>query len=458
VLLALPGSAAAASAPTTPAPPAPPTTVSITDPVNQWLPDSDGATWTYRWSDGTYSPTPTTERYTFSQRVATAFRVAWTTDGLGNPSGSVQEAGTMDFNRTDAGLIATSWSSAPPPPQFPVLCAEPGGCPNTLAGSFFMLIWGTRTPTLAEPALLATRWSALGGGNNDVSSDNRYLGTERVIVPAFPQGVVATKVQSDITQAGALGDPWGSGTRTVWWVYGVGPVQITIGHVGGDEQISQLVGTNLKPLAPPPNANYLPLNVGQKMRFRWRNSRYMPSWSKQELDVSQVVNNTARVDVKSLSGPIRAAGSYIFSTRLTGVTNVSGFTKAATKLKFPGLGPLSLPAAQRRHFFTPFDLMVYGFNPVLPAYPAVRQAWRSSRVGRDFAVFGVDGSSQISGLTRVRTPAGSFDALTVKSLVTQQGSRFGSGGRTSYFAPGVGLVKLVFRHRDGSVSTVERLP
>ena len=34
---------------------------------------------------------------------------------------------------------------------------------------------------------------------------------------------------------------------------------------------------------------------------------------------------------------------------------------------------------------------------------------------------------------------------------------FGSGTRTSYFQPGRGLVKLVFEHRDGSVSTVERL-
>jgi hypothetical protein len=37
----------------------------------------------------------------------------------------------------------------------------------------------------------------------------------------------------------------------------------------------------------------------------------------------------------------------------------------------------------------------------------------------------------------------------------QAGFPFGSGTRTSYFAPGKGLVKLEFRHGDKSVSVVE---
>ena len=89
----------------------------------------------------------------------------------------------------------------------------------------YLLIWGTRSPTLAEPLLRGTRWNSLGGAGNDVASANRYVGRERVVVPAFPQGVTAARVESDITQAGALGDPFGSGVRTVWWVRGVGPVQ-----------------------------------------------------------------------------------------------------------------------------------------------------------------------------------------------------------------------------------------
>ena len=45
----------------------------------------------------------------------------------------------------------------------------------------------------------------------------------------------------------------------------------------------------------------------------------------------------------------------------------------------------------------------------------------------------------------------------VRSVLKQAGYPFGSGTRTSYFADGKGLVKLVFKHGDGSTSTVELL-
>jgi hypothetical protein len=45
----------------------------------------------------------------------------------------------------------------------------------------------------------------------------------------------------------------------------------------------------------------------------------------------------------------------------------------------------------------------------------------------------------------------------VKSTLKQAGYPWGSGVRTSWFAPGKGLVKLVFKHGDGSVSEVVRL-
>ena len=118
----------------------------------------------------------------------------------------------------------------------------------------YLLIWGTRSPALAEPLLRGTRWNSLGGAGNDVASANRYVGRERVVVPAFPQGVTAARVESDITQAGALGDPFGSGVRTVWWVRGVGPVRIVFRHAGGETSESVLAETNLTPRALPPDA------------------------------------------------------------------------------------------------------------------------------------------------------------------------------------------------------------
>jgi hypothetical protein len=57
----------------------------------------------------------------------------------------------------------------------------------------------------------------------------------------------------------------------------------------------------------------------------------------------------------------------------------------------------------------------------------------------------------------VTVPAGTFTALVERSKLVQKGYPYGSGTRTSWFAPGKGLVKLVFDHADGSVSTVELL-
>jgi hypothetical protein len=178
---------------------------------------------------------------------------------------------------------------------------------------------------------------------------------------------------------------------------------------------------------------------------------------RQRFEVAEVVNASSRVDVKHLSGPINVTGSYTFSTRLDGVTHLSAFTRAATRAKFPRLGSKGQPADEQRHFFTPYDLMVYGFGPVVPVYGEKGETWRSSCDSRDWSIFHVVGRSKLLGTRKVRTPAGRFEAVAIESRLSRKGSRFGSGRRISYFASQKGLVKLVFRHRDGSVSKVERV-
>ena len=429
----------------------------LTDPLDQWLPSVESASWTYEWSNSGYSPVATKELYTVKQREQTAFRLAWTTEGIGNPQGAARSQGEIDYRRTDLGLVNLNWASTPPPPEYPILCAGVVNCANSLAGTHYLAIWGNRSPVLAEPLVRGTRWNSVGGANSEVSSSSRYLGRERVTVPAFPGGVTAALVESDITQAGAIGDPFGSGVRTVWWVRGVGPVKVLFRHGEGSLTRAELLATNLVPRTAPSDHSLLPLNRGDTMRLRWRNNRHMRRWSTQRFAVSEVVNNTARVDVKDLEGPIRVRGAYVFSSRLSGVTNVSGFTRAATRANLPELGPRALPRDRRRRFFTPFDLMVYGFNPVVPADARQGQTWVGRPGGRDYKIFGVRGRSILVGTRRVRTPLGRLRTVVVESRLRQKGFRFGSGRRTMYFAPDRGLVKLVFRHRDGSVSTVERL-
>ena len=424
-----------------------------------WLPHPTDATWTYQWTDSVYQTAPTNEKVTVKSANGNSFTLAWDTKDAGTPD-APQSSGTVSFQDTNFGIVNTDWTSTPPPTTFPVLCASLGSCGNSLASAYYNVIWAARAPVLFEPLLQGTSWNATGGAQNDVTSANDYLGTEQITVPAFDQPVTAAKIRSQITQAGALGDPYGSGVRTTWWVYGVGPVKVVFQHSGGSGApitTAVLQSTNQTAQPPPFDATYFPLQAGLKGTYRWTNKRYLKKPEVESYAVDQAANDTAILKVQSVSGPLKVAGAYQFTTRLDGVTNVASATKAASLARLPPLGPRALPTSKRRHFFTPFDLMTFGFNPVLPAYPVAGTAWGSDPSSRDFAVYGVNGSTRVVGVHKVTVPAGTFDALVVTSSLNQPGFKFGSGTRTMWFVAGKGLVKLVFRHDDGSVSTVELL-
>lgn len=424
-----------------------------------WLPHASDATWTYQWTDSVYDTTPTNEIVTVKSAAASSFTLSWTTKDAGTPD-APQSTGTVSFQETNFGLVNTDWQSTPPPSEFPILCSTLGSCGNSLASAYYNVIWGARAPVLAEPLLKGASWSATGAAQNDVSSLNDYLGVEAVTVPAFPQPVLAAKIRSQITQAGALGDPYGSGVRTTWWVYGVGPVKIVFQHAGGTGApvtTAVLQSTNQTAQAPPADADYFPLRVGLKGTYSWTNAKYFKKPEVEKYSIDQAANGTAIAKFQSVSGPMKVAGAYQFTSRLDGLTSVSSATKAASLAKLPPLGPKALPVNKRRHFFTPFDLMTYGFGPLLPAYPAAGSTWSSDPGSRDFSVYGVTGASKIVGVQSVTVPAGTFKALVVTSTLKQDGFPFGSGTRTMWFAPDKGLVKLVFRHADRSVSTVELL-
>jgi hypothetical protein len=426
--------------------------------ADDWFPDPANATWQYLWSDSTYNPSGTVENVVVQQQQGSSFTLAWAdpqdqppaAGATSIPCSTNADVGTMSFQDTNSGVINTDWNSCPPPPNMPILCANPSPCANSVSSALYTLIWGNRVPVLSEPLLQDTTWNATGGADNTVASSSQYLGAQLVKVPAFPNGVSAAVVRTNIAQSGALGDPYGSGVRTTWWVYGVGPVRIVFDHSGGNGApvtTASLLATNLKPMPPPPDADYFPLVQGMTNKYEWTNKKHLPQPEVESVTVSAVSNRSARITAQSISGPMKVVGQYGFDSRVDGVTNLWGSTSVATLVKLPSLG-------HKRHFLTPIDLMVYGYNPVLPAYPHGGATWGSGNPA-DFQTFGVTGRTRIIGIRRVHVPAGTFSALEVQSTLTQRGYRFGSGVRTCWFAAGRGLVKLVFKHRDGSVSVVQ---
>jgi hypothetical protein len=432
--------------------------------ADDFFPHPIDAQWTYTWTDSRYNASGTQEKYTVASENDSSgcgWDLQWSATGSQVVSGSgsvtvVPDSGTMCFQDADNGLVNTDWTSSSPPASMPILCpwtTDPqtgSPCANSVSSALFNVIWGGRQPVLSEPLLQGTSWTATGGAYNDASSSSQYLGLKEVKVPAFPTGVTAAVVQSNIAASGDLGDPYGSGIRTTWWVYGVGPVRIDFHHTGGsDAPFTQVLldSTNQKPLPPRPDADYFPLQMGITNTYKWTNTKHLAQPEIEKVAVAAVATRSARFSVQSVKGPIRVAGAYGFSDRLDGVTNLFAQTQAASVAKFPKLG-------HNKHFFTPFDLMEYGFNPLLPAYPVDGSSWKGVRSSADFQQFGVTGETKLIGVATVKVPAGTFRALEVRSTLSAPGHPYGSGVRTSWFAPGRGLVKLVFKHRDNSVSTV----
>jgi hypothetical protein len=339
----------------------------------------------------------------------------------------------------------------------PILCANASSCGNSLSSTYFDIIWGSRVPVLQEPLFQDATWSGTGGADGSVAGTSTYLGQQSVTVPAFSHPVTAAVVKTSISQVGALGDPYGSGIRTIWWVYGVGPVKVEFDHAGGSGApvtSAVLQSTSLTPAPTPTDLDYFPLSQGLTQRYRWTNTKYLKQPEVEQVAISASANGSARFAVTSVSGPLRVSGSYGYTSRVSGVTNLWATTEATSVTKFPPLGPSFAKPTNRRHFLTPLDLMNFGFNPVLQAYPAAGHTWSSSPTGTDFQDYGVTGTSKVLGVQTVVVPDGTFRALAVRTTLKQPGFPFGSGTRTCWFAPGKGLVKLVFDHADGSVSTV----
>ena len=250
--------------------------------------------------------------------------------------------------------------------------------------------------------------------------------------------------------------------RTVWWVRGVGPVKIFFRHTGGE--IGQATLLSHEPDGAPGalRRQLLPLDQGRRpRRFRWRNSKHM----KQLVDAAghgRRRSSTTRRASTSRASPGRSsvAGSYVFSTPPERRRRTSRRTKARdARARSRRSGPRSAPADKRRHFFTPYRPHGLRLQPGARAPTRPRgsrgAARRSAATARSSAS---PASTRCSARQTVSDPGRALHARSaVRSTLRQKGFRFGSGTRTSWFAPGKGLVKLVFRHRDGSVSTVERL-
>ena len=296
---------------------------------------------------------------------------------LSRDAGRPVSLGLIAFQETASGLVNTDWSSNPPPSTFPILCAVPTLCNNGLASTYYQLIWGTRAPVLTDASPEGNEWSTTGGAQGDVSE---LVGLPRLREghgACVPEPVKAAKVRTEITQAGALGDPYGSGVRTVWWVYGVGPVKTVFEHSGSGSPIttSVLTSTNSGAVAASARHALVPARQGR------HGDLPVDELEAHEEAVGAAADDrraSQRVGAHRGQARVRAdpgRRSLGFTTRADGITNLWATTKSATISPLPALGPSAAqePEAQLRDAVRPDDLRLQ------PAHAGRTLAGRAGR-------------------------------------------------------------------------------
>ena len=156
-------------------------------PPAGWLPHAADATWTYQWTDSVYNTTPTNEAVTVKSAGRLEFRARLDDRRRGQSARRAAEhrhrlvPGDELRPRQHrlvehAAAAARSRSSARRSAQ----------CGNSLASTYYNVIWGGARTGARRAAAHGPSWSATGGAQNDVTSTNDYLGTESITVPAFP--------------------------------------------------------------------------------------------------------------------------------------------------------------------------------------------------------------------------------------------------------------------------------
>ena len=423
-----------------------------------WFPHPADATWTLQVvQNSVYATTPTTEKVTVKSQKSPTFVLAWTTDGR-------KQLHRRDHLERHDDLRG----SRPGHLRRLVEHAAPGHVPALLRFRHELReLDGKHTifPDLglaeaaASGAAQSSTWTSTGGATRTTCQKAPHFPWRaQNHGPRLPRARRGRWGTDADRQAGAQGDPYGSGTRTVWWSLRRRPLMITFQHAGR----RQSARDDVDPAEHEPQAaatawrhRLLPLHEGLKLTYSWTNTETPAHTRGQTFTVDAVVNNTRPFSRYRTSPARYGQEDRRLSKRASGVTDLWGTTSSATLLKFPPLGPArSSGLNQQNHFVTPFDLPNFGFQPGPPPHTRPRaRKWSSEPVEQRLLDLRRHRHRNRDRRQTAKVPVSSFQALVVRSTLKQPGFPYGTGTRC-WFAPAEGLVKLVFAHGDGSVSTV----
>ena len=159
----------------------------LDDPAEQWLPRTDGATWTYAWSNTTYQPAPRIEKYTLSGARGHVLPPDAGTRSTRRPTDTAS-AGHDRLPAHGHGAREHELPVLAAAAELPDPVRVGDGLRHVAERGLVHGHLGHALAGLRRADAAGTRWNSLGGAANDVASTNRYVGHVKVKVPGVPRG------------------------------------------------------------------------------------------------------------------------------------------------------------------------------------------------------------------------------------------------------------------------------
>lgn len=200
------------------------------------------------------------------------------------------------------------------------------------------------------------------------------------------------------------------------------PVSFSTSHAASSEPLATIE----------PN-QYFPLELGNQWVYSWTNSLYTPSPFVETVIVA-----------KEMSGQYTLYARHRCASGQFQISTASGYQW--TSYGTSGCNPFPVPM---------YMLLYYLYTPenLFPASFQVGSIW--SGTGSWYGVPYSGTTTVVTNTATVLVNGHTYtNCLQIRTVITGP-HEFGAGTRDAWFAPDVGLVKLIYQHEDGSTTTAE---
>ena len=218
-----------------------------------------------QWTDSVYNDVTDEGEGDGEGQSGSSFTLAWTTVGQDNAADAPTASAPSPSRRRTSGLINTDWSTNPPPTRFPILCAQIGGCNNSLASTYYNSSGAAVRRCSRSRCSRARSWTSTGGAQNDVRARTTMSAPRRSPCPRSRRPSPRAKVRTRDHAGRRARRPVRE--RRAHDLVGLRRRSRedrfrARGRLGAPVTTAVLRRTNQTPKPPPADTNYFPLEAG----------------------------------------------------------------------------------------------------------------------------------------------------------------------------------------------------